>query len=327
MSSLSAVEAFEVLRFAQQYLPKLEEAQAVLEKRNAGEFERGWIAQAIALVSSELRNAPAVIERARPLPELAELVARLADEDQGRWVDALEKLVAGITFTAGSRSPLIEALFPHQKWPALRRAVREDVTRFQAELERRSKTGYVTRMLAAEELTVVRPVFDQVAQAFARWQACFSPAPLTPEEAEQLRNDLGTTAERVDRVTRQARLLAEAALLIADGAYEQLGLQAKPKKRPAKVESAPEPMPEVAAAEPAPTADEEVAEEAEAAATELETEKPAQRKAKKASADDEAAPAPKRSRKKAAAQTVEDAIAAEESAAPEPSAVTPPPEG
>lgn len=310
MSSLSAVEAFEVLRFAQQYLPKLEEAQALLEKRNAGEFESGWIAQGIALVSSELRNAPAVIERARPLPELAELVARLADEDQGRWVDALEKLVAGITFTAGSRSPLIEALFPHQKWPQLRRAGREDVTRFQAEFERRSKTGYATRLLAADELAVVRPVFDQVAQAFARWQACFSPAPLSPEEAEQLRQELGGTAERVDRVTRQARLLAEAALLIAEGSFESLGLHQKPKRRSVKAEAAPEPsIAEPPPEEPMPSADEAVAEEAEAASEALEAEPP------------RAAPA-KKKRKKTAA-TVEDALAAEEASSEEP---TPSPE-
>lgn len=319
MSSLSAVEAFEVLRFAQQYLPRLEEAQALLEKKNAGEFERGWITHAIALVSSELRNAPAVIERARPLPELAEVVARLADEDQGRWVDALEKLVAGITFTAGSRSPLIEALFPHQKWPQLRRAVREDVTRFQAEFERRSKTGYVTRLLAAEEVAVVRPVFDQVAQAFARWQACFTPAPLAPEEAEQLRSDLSATAERVDRVTRQARLLAEAALLIAEGSFEELGLHAKPKKRSAKVEVATETVtvePEVL---PEPqTTDESAAQEAEAAAEAVEAEAPRKaRKKEPVTAEGGEAPAPKRSRKKAAAPTPEQVLAAEEAETPE----------
>lgn len=232
MSATSAPDAFEVLKFTQGFLTKLEEAQALLEQRGAGEFERGWIAQGIALVSSEARGIPAVLEQVRALPELTELAARMAEEDQGRWVDALERLVAGITFTAGSRSPLIEALFPHQKWPVLRRAIREDVVRFQAEFERRSKAGYVTRLLAADELSVVRPVFDQVAQAFARWQACFQPVRLSAEELEGLRGQLGAAAARADRVVRQARLLAEAALLAAEGgAYEALGLSAKPRRR------------------------------------------------------------------------------------------------
>ncbi|MDQ3265807.1 MAG: hypothetical protein M3Y59_19490 [Myxococcota bacterium] len=231
MSSLTASEAFEILRFAQAYSPRLEQAADLLETKQAPEVERAWLDQSLSRLAEQLRTVPPVLERARALPDLAETVQALAVEDQGRWVDTLEKLVAGITFTASSRSPLIEALLPNQKWPALRRAAREDVTRFQVEFERRAKTGYVTRMLGSDDLTVVRPVMEQVSAAYARWLACFSPAPLGDAEAYEIRAELRAAAERVDLVVRQSRLLAEAALLAFEGSFEELGLHAKPKKR------------------------------------------------------------------------------------------------
>jgi len=260
MSSLTASEAFEILRFAQQYVPRLEQASDLLETKEAPAAERGWLEQAISRLNAELAAAPAVLERARALPDLAETVQALATEDQGRWVDTLEKLVAGITFTASSRSPLIEALLPNQKWPALRRASREDVTRYQAEFERRAKTSYATRMLGSDDMAVVRPVMDQVTAAYARWFACFSPAPLEEGEAQAIRTELRNLAEKVDLAVRQSRLLAEAALLGSEGALEELGLHAKPKKRAARGDVAAElaMMADSMEAEAAPASEESV---------------------------------------------------------------------
>lgn len=301
MSSLTASEAFEILRFAQTYSPRLEQAADLLETQQAPEVERAWLEQSLSRLAEQLRTVPPVLERARALPDLAETVQALAVEDQGRWVDTLEKLVAGITFTASSRSPLIESLLPNQKWPALRRAAREEVTRFQAEFERRAKTGYVTRMLGSDDMSVVRPVLEQVSAAYARWLACFSPAPLGDAEAHEIRVELRAAAERVDLVVRQSRLLAEAALLASEGSFEELGLHAKPKKRASRGDVAAElamlaDSMESPVEEPSP--EEHVVAEAEAAAEEVEAPPPQVSEASPA-------PAKKRGRKTAEGEAPE----------------------
>jgi hypothetical protein len=56
----------------------------------------------------------------------------------------------------------------------------------------------------------------------------------------------------LDRALRQARLIAEAALLPLEGAFEETALHQKPRKRVAKV---PAVAPAAPAAEPEPEAD------------------------------------------------------------------------
>jgi hypothetical protein len=199
------------------------------------------------------------LEKVRDLPELSDVRADFAEAQQDAWVDALEKLLAGITFHAGSRAPVIEALFPHQKFPALRRATLETAAPFQAELERRLKTSYVTRTMGQDDFAFAQPVIDQITQAWAGWQACFQPSELSEEDAAPLRIELLGAAERLDRVIRQARLLAEAALLPVEGAFEAESLHQKPRKRtpkPAIIAAPPPPPPEPA---PAPAREEKPA--------------------------------------------------------------------
>lgn len=229
--SLSTLEAYDLIRFAEAFEARLVTAQDTLLDRAGLEPEKEWMGTALKLVRTSLTPAPSLLERAKDLPEMEEAREEFSFQQQNLWVDALEKLHAGITFCASSRAPVIEALFPHLKFPQLRRAPQEAVNEFAAGYERRLKSSYVTRIFAQDDFSFVRPVLDQVARAYAAWQASLAPAPLSDSQTAPLRAEMISVGSRLDVAVRQARLLAEAALVPVPGAFDSTGLAAKPKRR------------------------------------------------------------------------------------------------
>jgi hypothetical protein len=229
--TLSPIEAVDLLRFAETLSQRLEQASVELSRKRGLEREKQWLEQAGQVLAEALGHSTGLLERARGLPELAELREELAGSVQGAWVDALEKLLAGITFHASSRAPIIEALYPTQKLAPLRRAPTEMVRKFHSDFEKRLKSGYVTRMLASDEFAFALPVIEGVRQAYATWQSCFDGSGIPEAEAASIREALLAAGERLELATRQARHLAEAALSPAPGAFEEHQLGAKPKKR------------------------------------------------------------------------------------------------
>ncbi len=282
-ATMSALEACDLLRFATSYLERLEDAAAVLMRHPPLERERGWLDAAKSLVAEAAAPGERLLERARGLPELPELRAERAGAAQGEWVDGLEKLLAGITFHVSGRHPIIEALYPHQKLQPLRKAAREAAQKFQADFEKRLKTGYVSRMIASEDFTFAVPVVERVRSAFESWMGCYGDGGLSPEDARALRSELAEAGATVERSIRQARLLAEAALVPVPGAYEDLQLAQKPKRRVSKPVEAEEAAPaaeqqeEVPAAEPVEPV-EPAAEPVEAAQVETPVADPAPKK-------------------------------------------------
>lgn len=232
--SLSTLEAYDLIRFAEAFEARLAAADELLSGREGLEPEKAWLATAIQLVSTERKPSSALLARVKDLPELEEAREEFAFEQQNRWVDALEKLHAGITFCASSRSPVIEALFPHLKFPQLRRAPRELVVEYVTSYERRLKSSYVTRILSNEDFAFVRPVLEQVSKAYATWMASLEPIDIPEEQARPLREELVDLGKRLDVAVRQARLLSEAAFVPVPGAFEATGLAAKPKRRPGR---------------------------------------------------------------------------------------------
>ncbi|QRK07581.1 hypothetical protein JQX13_47575 [Archangium violaceum] len=229
--SLSTLEAYDLVRFAEAFDSRLAAADELLAGRPGLEREKEWLATAVQLIRTERAPAASILEKVRDLPELEEVREEFAFNLQNVWVDSLEKLHAGITFCASSRSPVIEALFPHLKFPQLRRASRETLQEFVASYERRLKSSYVSRILARDDFSFVRPVLNQVATAYAHWQSCFAPVQLPHEQAAPLRAELIALGKRLDIALRQARCLAEAALAPLPEAFENSGLAAKPRKR------------------------------------------------------------------------------------------------
>lgn len=256
---MDALEAYETLRLAELLHERLNAATAAVANKRVISQEKQWLQTARDLLAAGRTEAASTIERARMLPELLEVRAELASTVQQHWVDALEKLLAGITFQAGSRAPLIETMFPHQKFPALRKAAREAVAAYQADFERRLKLSYVQRMLQDESYAFMGPCVEAVAQRYGEWNASFSSDSMDDALAEPIRKELIALGEQQELLCRQAKLLAEAALLPIEGAFEEHGLSAKARKRqkPKKVDAAPsapepEPEPVVEAKEEAP---------------------------------------------------------------------------
>ncbi|MFP2964004.1 hypothetical protein ACLEPN_41415, partial [Myxococcus sp. 1LA] len=227
----STLESYELIRFAEAFEARLATAGEMLTGRPSLEAEKGWLATALELVRTARAPTAGVLDRVKDLPELEEAREEYAFHQQGLWVDALEKLHAGITFTASSRAPVIEALFPHLKFPQLRRAPREAVLEYATSYERRTKSAYVTRIFGREDFALVRPVMEQVLAAHTAWRTSHEPAPLSLEQEALLREELVTLGRKLDQSLRQARLLAEAALVPVPTVYEAAGLNLKPKRR------------------------------------------------------------------------------------------------
>jgi hypothetical protein len=230
----STLESYELIRFAEAFEARLATAEEMVVGRPGLEAEKQWLASALERLREAREPAGGLLEQVKDLPELDEAREEFSFDQQGRWVDALEKLHAGITFTASSRAPVIEALFPHLKFPQLRRAPVEMVNEYATSYERRFKSAYVTRIFSRDDFAMVRPVVDQVAATFAAWTASLSPTPLPPDQEAALREALVSLGRRLDVALRQGRLLAEAALVPVPGVFEAAGLTLKPRKRAGK---------------------------------------------------------------------------------------------
>jgi hypothetical protein len=237
--SPTPLEAYDLIRHAAQLSERLASARTGLEKRRGLKAEKGWLEAAAGLLAQAREPSQGLIERARGLPGLEAARDEMGALFQNLWVDALERLLAGVTFHAGPRAPVLEALFPHQKMQALRKASREDALSFAKDLERRRKAGYVARTLAGQDFAFAAPVLEQLAGAFAQWEAVYSGEGMPEEQASEVRRELLAAARRIDLACRQARLLAEAALAPCAGMFEELGLGAKPKRRTARAPGKP----------------------------------------------------------------------------------------
>jgi hypothetical protein len=227
----STLESYELIRFAEAFEARLATAGEMIAGRPGLESEKRWLADALELVRTTRAPSAGVLDRVKDLPELEEAREEYAFHQQGLWVDALEKLHAGITFTASSRAPVIEALFPHVKFPQLRRAPRDAVFEYATSYERRTKSSYVSRIFARDDFALVRPVMEQVSTAHAAWRSSHEPAPLTPEQENVLREELVSLGRKLEAALRQARLLSEAAMVPVPSVYEAAGLGIKPKRR------------------------------------------------------------------------------------------------
>lgn len=277
--TMTLAEAFDVVAWSQTLLERLETAQGELDKKQGLKDEKGWLMLAIDRLAASRGELGDLNQRAMRLPELESAREEHARTLQNTAVDAIERLQAGVTFVAGTRAPLLEALFGKVKLPQARRVDREDFERFVADFEKKLSSSYCKRIMAESSFTPVVPVIDQVRGAVAAWRAGFSPEPLTPSEESLLRDEIVAHARRLELPMRQARLLAEAALAPLKNAFDDSGIGQKPKRRkseaepeaaveeeaaPVEVEAAPEAAPEPVAEAVAPKKRSKKAAQAEA---------------------------------------------------------------
>ncbi len=285
MMMTSLLDAFDTVAHSEQLLRRLEGAAAELSKKQGLKEEKAWLDTATQRVSAARNGVGDLLIRVLRLSELEPVREGQARLLQNAAVDAVERLHAGITFAAGSRAPILEALYGKLKIPVLRRCDREDFEKFCTDFEKRLNSAYAKRMFAEPSYELVVPVLEQMRSAFATWRGVFSEVALTDSEAQALRDELDATARRLELPCRQARLLAEAALTPLKELLENSGVTHKPKKRVKTELDDDSSMMDEDPVDPASPSEEELAElsgEAEEDVEALEEEKPRRGRKEKA---------------------------------------------
>jgi hypothetical protein len=232
MQTQTIAEARELVSFANRVIDAL---RAAAQRLSDSDFddERGWLLTAERRLEQRLAGVSAALQGATALPEFeAERQAR-RQALYDAWVDTVEGLAVGITAEVSANSPLIEVLFPHQKFDKLRRGGVAART-YLGELERRRRTGYVVRLANEPEYAFLATLLARFDAAKLALEQHERPAPIPEEELTRLRQTVLLAADALRTGLQQARLLAEAALSEHPSFFAELGLDAKPKKRAAK---------------------------------------------------------------------------------------------
>lgn len=252
----NASEAFDFLANIPTQLVRMREGSLSLQSNGADKNEREWLDQAISRLEVAFAPHQAILTAHLALPELEPARGDYAKDIQNEWVDALEKLYAGITYHAGSRAPILEVLFPKQKLSALRKANAATLLAYNSEFEKRALGSYAQRMLASSDFEFATSILRDVRARFNQWQGLLAPNELSPEQQEKMRRDLQEIANCLVTVFEQSRLLAKAALLPLGGIFEELELHARPKRRALRLSTMPLIEETGAAPEENPTANE-----------------------------------------------------------------------
>lgn len=225
--SRTLAEAFELLVSAEQLGPRLEAAATALAQLTGLDDEQQWLAAArarLASVQLDTKSLGQLLSRSLRLPDLAAQKNDRGKLLQSNLADEVERLQGAITVAGGARSPLLDTLFMDLKVPAIRKSARAELEKFCIELERRLKSTYAQRLLTSERYASVVPTVTSLRVAIGVWASVFVDPPLEGEAADALREELFAASQAVDLPVRQARLLAQAALLPATELFDAAGV-------------------------------------------------------------------------------------------------------
>lgn len=218
-------ESFELLIHAEQLAPRIDAAATALAQLPDLAQEKEWLAAARArLATARVDSHGDLLNRALRLPELESLKGERGKLLQVAVADELDRLSASITLAGSPRSPLLEMLFHNLKVPALRKCGRAEVEKFCLEIERRLTSSYAVRMFNGGPYVAVKPAVHALGAAIATWRSVFVEPPLDDKAAAPLRAELAHAGSTVELVVRQARLLAQAALLPAAELLDAAGV-------------------------------------------------------------------------------------------------------
>jgi hypothetical protein len=229
--TVSIAEARELSSFATRSIEALRAAERRLPGGPDFEEERAWLAAASRRVEREARNLEEALAGAIALPEFEPERQAKARALFDAWIDAVEALAVGIGSRVSPQSPLLEVLFPHQKFDKLRRGG-SSARAYLSELERRRRTSYIVRLSGEPEYDFLPPLLGRLDAARLAVDEHERPPELAEDELTALRHSVFIAADGLRATLHQARLLADAALSAHPGWLGELGLDAKPRKRP-----------------------------------------------------------------------------------------------
>ena len=228
MNPRAVTEAQDLARFATQTLERLAIASERPELPSAE--ERTWLESGARRVRDALAVTEAALLDAAALPELSSSRKIDLESVLSAWSEAVEAVFDGVVANVSANGPLVEALFPHQKFAALRRGG-ASAQNFWAEFERRAESGYVRRLCGAPEYAFLPPLIEAARAAEAAVRERQKPPKMPEAKAEKLRERVSATLEGLELALRQTRSLVEAAFAVAPALLAELGLDAKPKRR------------------------------------------------------------------------------------------------
>jgi len=238
MSSFSIQEAQDLAAFALQTVERLAAASARFDSaHDEPSEERGWLEAATQRVASGLEGLQRALLEAAALPEFAGARKVKSETLANAWADAIEGVFDAIVANVSANGPLVEALFPHQRFATLRRPG-SSAHNFWLEFERRAESTYVRRLCSDPEYAFLPPLLEAAKTSERSLREALAPSPLSEAQAAPLREAVSLAAGGLELVLRQARSLTEAAFAATPTWVGELGLDAKPKRRAARSEPA-----------------------------------------------------------------------------------------
>ena len=236
MSAFSIQDAHDFSAFAAQTSERLAQASASLSEQEADTArEQSWLAFATERVSAALEGVRAALEEAQPLPEFAKERKVNREELANAWADAVESVFDTIVANVSANGPLVEALFPHQRFATLRKPG-NSAQNFWKEFERRADSSYVKRLCADPEYAFLPPLLEKARESEERVRELVTPKPIPEEEQNVLRERVSAAVAQLELALRQTRSLAEAAFVRTPALVNELGLDAKPKRKTVRAE-------------------------------------------------------------------------------------------
>lgn len=238
MSSFSIQEAQDLTAFALQTIERLATAQARFDlAHDEPTEERSWLEAAKQRVTAGLERVQAALLDAAPLPEFASARKVKSEALSNAWADAIEGVFDAIVANVSANGPLVEALFPHQRFATLRRPG-SSAQNFWLEFERRAESSYVRRLCGDPEYAFLPPLLEAARTSERSLREALSPRPLPEARALELREFVSIESQALELALRQARSLVEAAFAATPTLVSELGLDAKPKRRTQRAEAA-----------------------------------------------------------------------------------------
>ena len=238
MSSFSIQEAQDLATFGTHTATRLAAATARFDEAHDERVEeRSWLEAASRRVAEALQSTQAALLAAAPLlPEFASTRKVKVETLSNAWADAVEAVFDGIIANVSGNGPLVEALFPHQRFESLRRPGTA-AHNFWLEFERRSESSYVKRLRCDPAYDFLTPLLEAAKAAEQALRGSAAPKALPEAQAEALRAGVSAGAESLELAVRQARSLCEAVFVATPSAIAELGLDAKPKRRAQRSEA------------------------------------------------------------------------------------------
>ena len=238
MSAHSIQDAQDLSAFAQQARERLTLARAKFDAtHDADPEERRWLEIAAQRVTDALERTQATLQDAAPLPEFASARKVKSETLSNAWADAVESVFDAIVANVSANGPLVEALFPHQRFAALRRPG-SSAHNFWLEFERRAESGYVRRLCQDPAYEFLPPLLEAARESERKLREQLTPRALPEAKAALLRDAVSVAAEGLELALRQARSLVDAAFAATPSVVSELGLDAKLKRRTTRSEPA-----------------------------------------------------------------------------------------